>query len=217
VRTVRKVQRLEGVIAVQKCDPQREMAAGRQERAQKNLQSASRWLVVYTKPRHEKTVARHFQQRAIAHFFPIYAVTHTWRNGLHATVELPLFPSYIFVKITPRLRIRVLEVPGVLAFVLGAGGEPAAFSNGLIEALQKGLAARAVEPHPVLTVGQKARIRSGALAGMEGVVTQAKNGLRVILTVEHILRSVSVEVMEEDLELLCSEEAGQKEDANNRL
>jgi transcription antitermination factor NusG len=53
----------------------------------------------------------------------------------------------------------------------------------------------------LLTVGQRARIRSGALAGMEGVVVRKKNGFRVVLTLDHIMQSIAVEVAGDDLEL----------------
>jgi transcription antitermination factor NusG len=64
-------------------------------------------------------------------------------------------------------RVKVLEVPGVLAIVGGTAGEMAPLSDEAIETLQSGLHLRNAEPHPLLTVGQRARIRSGALAGME--------------------------------------------------
>ena len=46
------------------------------------------------------------------------------------------------------------------------------------------------------------RIRSGALAGFEGIVVRKKNSLRVVLAVEHIMQSYSVEVARDDLEPL---------------
>ena len=55
-----------------------------------------------------------------------------------------------------------------------------------------------------MTVGHRARIRSGALAGMEGVVVRWKNCFRVVLTLEHIQRSIAVEVGGDDLEPLGS-------------
>jgi transcription antitermination factor NusG len=75
-----------------------------------------------------------------------------------------------------------------------------------IDALRTGLHLRHAEPHPMLTVGQRARIRSGALAGMEGIVVRKKNSCRVILTLEHIQRSIAVEVDGDDLEPLESDQ-----------
>jgi transcription antitermination factor NusG len=63
-----------------------------------------------------------------------------------------------------------------------------------------------VEPHPLLTVGQRARILSGAFAGMEGIVVRKKNSFRVVLTLEHIMQSIAVEVDEEDLQPLQPED-----------
>jgi hypothetical protein len=68
-----------------------------------------------------------------------------------------------------------------------------------------GLHLRAAEPYPLLTVGQRARIRAGALVGMEGVVVRKKNGFRVVLTLEHIMQSIAVEVAAEDLEPMPAE------------
>jgi len=99
----------------------------------------------------------------------------------------------------------VLEVPGVLAIVGGTGREPAPLPEVEINALRTGLHLRQVEPHPFLTVGERVRIRSGALAGMEGVVVRMKNALRVILTMDLILQSIAVEVDARELEPVDSE------------
>jgi len=101
-------------------------------------------------------------------------------------------------------RVRVLEVPGVLTVVGGPGRQPAPLPEAEIEALRAGLHLRRAEPHPLLTAGQRARIRSGALAGMEGVVVRQKGSLRVVLTVNLILQSVAVEVDGSELEPMDS-------------
>ena len=162
------------------------------------------WYAVYTAPRHEKRVSQYLTQRAIEHYLPIYHVRRKWRNGLTVTLDLPLFPGYIFVRIDRNKRVRVLEAPGVLSFVGGTGGKPASLPETEIDALRSGLPLRHAEPHPLLTVGQRARIRSGALAGMEGVVVRKKNSLRVVLTMDMIMQSVSVEVDGSELEIVDS-------------
>jgi transcription antitermination factor NusG len=167
-------------------------------------QLALKWFAVYTTPRHEKRVSQYLSQRGIAHYLPLYHVQRKWRDGSTVTLDLPLFPGYIFVRIERRERVRVLEVPGVLTLVGGTGRQPASLPEAEIDALRLGLLLRRAEPHPLLTIGQRARIRSGALAGMEGVVVRKKNSLRVVLTVDLILQSVAVEVDESELETLDS-------------
>jgi transcription antitermination factor NusG len=119
---------------------------------------------------------------------------------------LPLFPGYLFVRIRRSERVRVLDVPGVLAVVGGNGREPVPLPDEAIDVLRSGLHLRHAEPHALLAVGQRARIRSGALAGMEGIVVRKKNSLRVVLTLESIQRSISVEVAAEDLDPLGSDD-----------
>jgi transcription antitermination factor NusG len=160
------------------------------------------WFAVYTSPRHEKRVSEYLKMREIEHYLPIYQVRRKWRNGLTVTLDLPLFPGYLFVYIERSERVRVLEAPGVLSFVGGTGGKPAPLPETEIDALRAGLPLRHAEPHPLLIVGQRARICSGPLSGMDGVVVRKKNSLRVVLTVDMIMQSVSVEVDASELECL---------------
>ena len=158
-----------------------------------------KWFAVYTTPRHEKAVARHFEFRAIESFLPLYMEMHRWKNGCRVKVEQPLFPGYIFARIGRPHSTQVLSVPGVV-LIVGSGREPVALPDSEIETLRSGLHLRKFEPHPYLVVGEKARIKSGSLAGMVGVLARKKNSLRVVLTLELIMRSVAVEVDADELE-----------------
>jgi transcription antitermination factor NusG len=164
--------------------------------------TSSQWFALYTTCRHEKRIAQHLSQREIEHYLPLYRAERKWRDGSRVTLDLPLFPSYIFVRIQRAQRVRVLSVPGALAVVGGTGGEPAPLPDTAMDALRAGLHQHRVEPHPLLCVGQLARIRSGAFAGMEGIVVRKKSGLRVVLTLEQIMQSVAVELDEADVEPL---------------
>jgi transcription antitermination factor NusG len=165
-----------------------------------------RWFALYTASRHEKRVAQHLSQREIEFYLPLYKSERKWSDGSRVTLDLPLFPGYLFIHIQRSERSRVLGVPGALAVVGGTGGEPAWLPDATIDALRSGLEARPARPHPLLTVGQRVRIRSGALAGFEGIVVRNKNSFRVVLTVEYIMQSYAVEVALEDLEPLTSGE-----------
>lgn len=158
-----------------------------------------RWFAVYTAPRHEKRLAQYFEIRQIDYFLPLYRVLRKWRNGSKASIELPLFPNYIFVRIARRDRVRVLEVPGVLS-IAGAGREPIPLPDEEIEALRRGVEFSKIEPHPYLVVGERVRINAGPLAGMEGVLVRKKNSCRVVLTLSLIMQSVAVELDAGDIE-----------------
>jgi len=172
---------------------------------------ASNWFAVFTTPRHEKRVEQHLRLRNVESFLPLYRSPRKWRNGLKVVLELPLFPGYIFVRIRRSERVKVLEVPGVVAIVGGAAGQMARLPEAEVEALRSGLHLRQAEPHPLLTVGRRARIRTGALAGLEGIVVRKKNSLRVVLTMDLIMQSIVVEVDGEELEPVDSDSSTDRE------
>jgi transcription antitermination factor NusG len=164
------------------------------------------WFAVYTSSRHEKRVDQQLEMREIEHYLPLYRTQRKWSDGSRVTLDLPLFPGYIFVCIERAQRVRVLEVPGVLAIIGGTGGVPASLPASEIAALRAGLSQRNAQPHPLLKVGQRASIRSGAFAGMEGVVQRMKYSYRVVLTLDSIMQSFAVEVDSEELEILDPEQ-----------
>ncbi len=138
-------------------------------------------------------MAEHLCLRRIEHFLPLYRALRKWKDGSRITLELPLFPNYIFVQIPRCERVRVLEVPGVLSLV-GRGREPTPLPNADIEALRRGASTQKMEPHPYLVVGERVRITEGSMAGVEGVLIRKKNSLRVVVTLSMIMQSVAVEV-----------------------
>src|ERR1051326_7624196 len=104
------------------------------------------WFAVYGIVRHEKRIAEHFHQRRIECFLPLYETQHRWRDGSKATVQLPLFPGYLFVRMVRGRRLPLLEVPGVLSIV-GDGREGSSVGEDYIRQLREGIAQRRIEPH----------------------------------------------------------------------
>jgi transcription antitermination factor NusG len=159
------------------------------------------WFAAYTYSCQERRVAQHLFSREIEYFLPIRRHVRRWKNGCKVQIERPLFPGYVFVRIDRVDRVRVLELPGVHSIV-GTGREPSPLPIEQIDMLRQGLELRNPEPHPFLTVGERARICRGPLAGMTGIVIRRKNGLRLVVSLELIMKSVSVEVEEQDLQAL---------------
>ena len=91
--------------------------------------SNRKWFAVYTISRHEKRVAQHLTQRQIEFYLPLYRSERRWSDGSRVTLDLPLFPGYLFVHIKKTERVRVLDVPGALAVVGGTGREPVALPD----------------------------------------------------------------------------------------
>ena len=159
---------------------------------------------MYTTCRHEKRIALHLQQREIEHYLPLYRADRKWRDGSKVTLDFLLFPGYIFARIKRSERGSVLSVPGALAIVGGTGESQHRFRIRPSRPCESAGRSIAYEPHPLLRVGQVARVRSGAFAGMEGVVVRKKSGFRIVLTLEQIMQSVAIELDEDDVEPLTS-------------
>jgi len=165
-----------------------------------DLAQAPVWLAAYTTPRHEKSVVRHLEVRDVEYFLPLYKAARKWKNGCKVEVEFPVFPNYVFVHVDRKLSNRVLDAPGVVAFA-GSGRLPLPIPDGEIDWLRNELPLRKFEPHPYLVLGSRVRIKSGPLAGMSGVLTRKKSGLRVVLSIDLIRQSVAVEVGMDEIEI----------------
>jgi transcription antitermination factor NusG len=157
------------------------------------------WYAVYTCARHEKRVRAQMDLRRLQAFLPLYRAVHGWKDR-RKEVELPLFPSYVFVHLALKDRLRVLEIPGVVSFVTSQG-RPAPLPQHEIEPFLGGLNGQMrIEPHPYLQVGRHVRLRCGPMAGLEGTLLRKKEGLRLVVSIEMLMRSVAVEVDAADVE-----------------
>ena len=160
-----------------------------------------RWYAVSVRPRYEKLVTRHLQHRGLNCFLPLYRSVRRWRDR-RKELDMALFPGYVFVNLNARDRLGVLRAPGVLRFVTFQG-QPAAVPESEIRALESSLSAGLrPQPHPYLRQGKKVRVKSGPLMDAEGIMVRRKEGFRLVLSVDLVMRSVMLEVDEGDVEPL---------------
>jgi transcription antitermination factor NusG len=157
------------------------------------------WYVAHTSANHEKRVTQQLLERSLEHFLPLYDTVRRWKDR-RMKLQLPLFPGYVFVRLPLRERLKVLQVPGV-ARLISFNGQPAALPDKEIETLRVSLTSQLrTEPHPYLTVGRRVRVKRGPLEGVEGILIRKKNAFRVVLSLDLIMKSASVEVDAIDLE-----------------
>jgi len=159
------------------------------------------WYALHTKARHEKIVAHRLGERGVAAFLPLVTEVRHWRRR-KIKVELPLFSCYVFAKLLPTNedRLRALRIDGVFSLV-GVRGEGTLIPDEQIEAVR-----RLVEghvpwaAHPFLKIGQRVRIRSGALNGVEGVLVSRTGESTLVVSVDAIQRSLAVRIEGYDVE-----------------
>jgi transcription antitermination factor NusG len=109
-------------------------------------------------------------------------------------VEAPLFPGYLFCRLNPQDRLPILKTPGVIQ-VVGSNRTPTAVDEQEIQAIQAMVASGIPnQPWPFLATGDRVRIESGPLSGLEGILIEFKGNHRLVLSVTLLQRSVAVEI-----------------------
>jgi transcription antitermination factor NusG len=159
------------------------------------------WYALHTRSRHEKRVAGELEQKGITTFLPLVSTMRKWSDR-RMKIDLPLFSCYVFVSIPrdPEIRVAVLRTSGVLTFV-GGNQLAAPIPNQEIEQIQTVLQRKVpFAAHPFLEVGQRVRIRGGALDGIEGVLSRFNGNSRLVISVQTIQRSLSITVDGYDVE-----------------
>src|SRR5260370_26582692 len=165
------------------------------------------WYAAYTRAQHEKSVAAELGLRYVEHFLRLYSSVRRWKDR-RVSLDLPLFPGYVFVRLALRDRLRVVQIPSVVRLV-GFGGQPTALPDTEMEIMQSGLSqGTRAGPHPFLTVGRHVRITGGPFEGLQGGLRRKESNLRVVVSMELIQRSVAVDVDAADVQGVVSAKGG---------
>jgi transcription antitermination factor NusG len=151
------------------------------------------WYAIYTRHQHEKAVGDLLVKKGFEVFLPLYQSTRRWKDR-RKILSLPLFPSYVFIHGEIDRQLQIRTTPGVYSIVSTAG-RVAVIPGDEIDAVKRMVEnSLRVEPHPFLKCGDRVRVISGPLQGIEGVLTRIKNLFRLVVSVEMLQKSVAVEV-----------------------
>jgi transcription antitermination factor NusG len=168
------------------------------ETFQSGSPDACPWWAVYTRHQHEKVVADILSAKGFEVFLPLYESTRRWKDR-RMVLSLPLFPCYLFVRGGVDRKLQVVTTPGI-HMILCRGENIAVIPDQEIAAIQRAVDGRSrVEPHPFLKCGTRVRVIRGSLEGVEGILTRKKNLYRLVLSVDMLAQSVSVEVHADDV------------------
>jgi transcription elongation factor/antiterminator RfaH len=162
------------------------------------------WYAVQTRARNEKAICERLQEQGITTFLPLVTEVRRWSDR-KKKVELPLFSCYVFVNLTignNDERMRVYRTGGVFRIV-SMRGEAVPIPDEQIEALRTVITQQVPwSAHPFLKIGQRVRIRSGSLQGVEGVLLSRDGDRTLIISVDAIQRSLAVRIEGYDVEAL---------------
>ena len=164
--------------------------------------SEAAWFALYVQVNHEKEVFKRVEQKEIECFLPLL---ETWskRRDRRKKIHLPLFPGYVFVRtvLDNYTNVNILKTPGAIHILRNSEG-PLPIPDFQIENLKTVLNSSAeVSLHSYLKVGEWVQVVKGPFAGCMGILVRQnpKKG-RLVVSVDLIQRSVSVEMNVEDVE-----------------
>lgn len=159
------------------------------------------WFALRTRSRHEKKAAREITAKGFSSFLPLVTRKQRWSDRIK-TVELPLFPGYVFVQTdgTAEKQVSVLRSTGVVGFV-GNNGRGTAIPTEQIDSIRN-IVEQGVPftLYPYLRVNQRVRIKGGSLDGVEGTLLAKNSDHSLIVSIDLIQRSVAIRVSGYELE-----------------
>jgi len=154
--------------------------------------AAADWLVVYTRARAEKALARGLLARRVGFFLPLHE--RRWRSpsGRMCCSYLPLFPGYVFLHGPLEARVQALET-GLVSRCLSVVDQ-AGLHRDLARVYRLISSGAPLLPEQRLEPGSLVEFVAGPLTGLEGKVIRRGKQLRLVVEVELLRRGVSVEV-----------------------
>lgn len=167
----------------------------------KDTFSVPLWYVLYTRSRHEKKVHEYLMERGLENFLPLRTISRRWSDRVKKMQE-PLFKGYVFVKIAIENKLDVLGVDGVVGFVSKKGRAIPVPEQQLMivkEFIEKQIS---IDPYPYLHCGQYVRVTRGILKGMEGILVTKLGHCRLVISIDSLCQSISVEIDAEDVQPL---------------
>lgn len=151
------------------------------------------WFAILAKSMREKSASLLLENAGYECYVPTSKYTRQWSDRTK-DVEVPLFPGYFFCRMNPSNRLPVLMTPGVIQIV-GVGKTPIPVEEEEIAAIQRvGKSGLSTMPWPYIEIGHMARIEEGPLRGLTGIVVKIKSGMKLVLSVSLLQRSVAVEI-----------------------
>jgi transcription antitermination factor NusG len=151
------------------------------------------WYALFTRHQHEKIVALGLSNKNHDVYLPLYRAARRWQDR-DKQILLPLFPCYLFLREGMDRQLQILTTPGIL-HIVGWGGRPAIIPQAQLDAIRQMLrSGLAVESHPYLQSGDRVRVKTGPLRGLEGVLSRKKGVARLVISMEMLGRAAAVEI-----------------------
>lgn len=160
------------------------------------------WYACTTKPRAEKAAARELNGAGIEYYLPLLKTRRKWSDRMK-WVELPLFGSYIFVRVNQGNFAKVTAQYSVVRFV-AFEGRAVPIPDEQIETirllLNEGAELEVVSDR--LAPGENIVVQAGPLLGLKGELIEYRGKRKVLVRIgdlsEGLLVTIPLELLTRD-------------------
>ena len=155
--------------------------------------NSEKWIAVYTKPRHEKTVSNELYKKGYEVYLPLLKEKRKWSDR-KKWIEFPLFKSYLFVKTDIKNSLSVVQSYGVVK-IIKFGEKVGIVQNEIIDSIRL-MIEGGYKPEPLdyFIKGDPVIVKEGPLKGLIGEVVRIDNNERLIVRIDAIQHSVSIQI-----------------------
>jgi transcriptional antiterminator RfaH len=162
------------------------------------------WHAIYTRHRYEKKAEKYLSERGIECYLPILKTIKQWSDR-KKLVEMPLFSSYLFVKVDESDYIDVLNAPGVVKYI-SFEGKAVVIPDKQIENIRWVLSSEvSAEPfHEIIPKGAKVEIIKGPLMGLEAEMVYYNNKKRIVIRLNQLEKSLEIQIPHDHVRVIST-------------
>jgi transcription antitermination factor NusG len=157
------------------------------------------WFALKVRARSEPVAISALRNRGYDPFCPTYSERRRYKDRMKV-IENAAFPGYLFCRFHLEQKVSVISSHSV-QYLVGVGGVPSEIPEKDICNIRRAVEAGA-RPTPYFKAGQCVRVEFGSLAGVEGILLRCSGGDRLVISIELLQRSVSLEVSKDHVRAL---------------
>ena len=155
------------------------------------------WYVLHVKPRTEKKAAAYLRRWGYFHYLPCW-VKETRIQRRRVRTELPLFPGYVFARLSPDERREMLRTSLLVQTIRAT--DPRLLVHQLRQIARAARGGAAFQTANPFKAGDCVRVKYGPFRGVEGYVERGSTAIRLILNVEILGTAVALRISPGDVE-----------------
>lgn len=161
------------------------------------LPAGRSWYVLHVKPRTEKKVMLYLSRYGCFRYLPLLVkITKVQRRKVRR--ELPVFPGYVFARLTPEERVGMLKTNLLVHTIFVT--QPRQMIHQLRQVAHATKSAGDIRRVNPFKAGDYVRVKFGPMRGMEGYVRREGPNATICLNVEILGAAVEMAISPEEVE-----------------